>query len=291
MGGRRRKAVWTLAAVFGLLFFATSADALPKRVVSTFLCTDEYVFRLVPRGNIAALSNLSGDRNPVVSTIADKVGGIAQIRPETEAVLNFKPDLVVMYAGTNARLHANLAALGVPILDVPWDNSLADIRKTTLWLGEKFGALDKARAMLAQMDATLAAARRSAAHPSVRTLIYQPNGYAANGAVTQELMALAGLSDAAPQLAATRAGTVPVEEVIAAAPQLLILSGSSPVANTRADLILRHPALAALSGRTAFAYDPLLPLLCPGPWSADAATAFARFGARARLLGKRQARN
>ncbi len=260
-------------------------------MVSTFLCTDEYVFRLVPRGHIAALSFEAGDRHPVVSTIAHAVGGIPQIRPSTETVLNFQPDLVVMYAGTNARLHANLAALGVPILDVPWDNSLADIRKTTRWLGGKLGAPAKAEAMIARMDAELAAARRAAPHQPVRTLIYQPNGYAANGAVTLELMALAGLTDAVRGTAMTRAGTLPVEAVIAAAPELMILSGQRHAQGTRADLILHHPAFAALRGRTYAAWDPLPSLLCPGPWSAQAATAFAALGAKARLLGKRQVRN
>ncbi|HEY4944059.1 MAG TPA: ABC transporter substrate-binding protein [Rhizomicrobium sp.] len=260
-----------------------------RRIVSTFLCTDEYVFRLVPRGHIAALSFEAGDRNPVVSTIADQVGGIAQIRPSTETVLNFRPDLVVMYAGTMARLHTSLAALGVPILDVPWDNSLADIAKTTRALGAALGAPARAAALIAEMDAKLAAARRAAVRPSVRTLIYEPNGYATTGAVTRELMTLAGLADAAP--AASRSGTVPVEAVIAAAPELLILSGQKQALDARADLVLHHPALASLSGRTYSAWEPLLPLLCPGPWSADAATTFARLGAQARLLAKRQARN
>src|SRR5581483_4294947 len=71
------------------------ATAAPQRIVSTFLCTDEYLLRLVPRSRIAALSFEAGDRKPVVSTIADKVGGIPQIRPSTETVLNLSPDLVV----------------------------------------------------------------------------------------------------------------------------------------------------------------------------------------------------
>lgn len=290
-----RKGVWAFTVACGLLFFCNSALAAPphllQRVVSTFLCTDEYVFRLVPREHIAALSFEAGDRNPVVSTIADQVGGIAQIRPSTETVLNFRPDLVVMYAGTMTKLHANLVALGVPILDVPWANSLADVRKTTRTLGDRLGARARAEALLAQMEVKLAAARRAAPRPSVRTLIYEPNGYATTGGVTPELMALAGLSDAAAGYAVTRSGTIPVEEVIVAAPELLVLSGQRHVLDARAALVLHHPALAALAGRTYSAWERLLPLLCPGPWSADAATTFAALGAKARLLAKQRARN
>jgi iron complex transport system substrate-binding protein len=68
-----------LAALLG-----ARADAAPQRVVSTFLCTDEYVYRLVPRERIAALSYLSADRHPVVSTIVDKVKGIRLTRGSAE---------------------------------------------------------------------------------------------------------------------------------------------------------------------------------------------------------------
>ena len=277
--------------IFALVLGATAATAAPGRIVSTFLCTDEYVFRLVPREHIAALSFEAGDRHPVVSTIADKVGGVTQIRPSTETVLDLHPDMVVMYENTMPRLHANLLALGVRVLDVPWANSISDIRRTTLWLGEKLGAKTQALALLRTMDAKLAAARDAARHAAVRALLYEPNGYASQGGITDELMSLSGLSNAAPTLHPTRTGTVPVETVIAAAPELLIFSGQSGAPDSHAVLVQHHPALAALDGRTYSAWASLIPLACPGPWSADAALTFARLGAKARALAQHQARN
>jgi iron complex transport system substrate-binding protein len=274
-----RRAAFTFACA--LLFFCNSAAA-PQRVVSTNLCTDEYVFRLVPRRHIAALSFEAGDRHPVVSTIADKVAGIPLIRPSTETVLNLRPDLVVMFEGTEPLLHANLRALGARVLDLPYETSLDGVRKTTRMLGHALDAPDKAAAMIAQMDATLARARAMAVHPAVRTLIYEPNGYATSGAVTRELMATGGLMDAAPGYAANRLGQVPVEEVVASAPELLILSGRQSEANAQANLVQHHPALAALAGRSTAAWDALTPLICSGPWSAEAAVTFAALGSKAR---------
>lgn len=274
-----------------LLLWTEVAAAAPQRVVSTFLCTDEYVFRLVPREHIAALSFEAGDRHPVVSTIANKVDGIRQIRPSTETVLNLHPDLVVMYENTMPRLHANLLALGVRVLDVPWANSIADIRRTTLLLSAKLDAKARAAELLRTMDAKLAAAHRTALHPPVRTLLYEPNGYASLGGLTDELMALSGLVNAAPGMHPTRAGTVPVETVIATAPELLIFSGQSEAPDSHAVLVQHHPALGALAGRTYSAWASLIPLACPGPWSADVGVTFARLGAKARALAKRQARN
>ena len=286
----RQSPLAAVAAMLLLTYCVIPAIAAPQRVVSTFLCTDEYVFRLVPRAHIAALSFEAGDVHPVVSTIAAQIAGIAQIRPSTETVLNLHPNLVVMYQGTMPRLHANLVELGVPVLDVPWANSINDIRKTTAMLGEKLGARQAARELIAKMDARLAAVRAGAPHPPVRTLIYEPNGYATTGGLTEELMGIAGLTNAAPGLAPTRAGTIAVESVLAAAPELLIFSGQR-VADSRATLVLHHPALAALEGRTYTASSPLTALLCPGPWSADVAESFAEFGRKARVLAKRQARN
>src|SRR6185437_13846808 len=221
-GARLRKGAlgaatgWAVATA--LIFISTSGSvaATPQRIVSTNLCADEYVFRLVDRRHIAALSFEAGDRHPVVSTIADEVGGIAQIRPSAETVLSLHPDLVVMFAGTLPRLRAALDELHLPVLELPYADSLAAIRATTRMLGQG-------------MDAQLAAARRVAAGQSVRTLIYEPNGYATTGPVTEEVMAAAGLRDAAPVYALTRLGRIPVEEVIAAAPQLLVFSGQQAV--------------------------------------------------------------
>jgi iron complex transport system substrate-binding protein len=128
------------------------------------------------------------------------------------------------------------------------------------------------------MDAKLARVARVS--PPVKTLIFEANGYTGAGAVTDEMMAQAGLIDIAPSFKPTRLDTVPVEKVLADPPELLILSGDRATTNSRADLVQHHPALAALKSTVAWAR--LTPLLCPGPWSADAAATFAGLGAKAR---------
>jgi len=260
-------------------------------VVSTFLCTDEYVFRLVPREHIAALSWEATDRRPVVSTIADAAKHIRVIRPSTETVLALKPDLVVMYAGTNSRLHVNLKSAGIAVLDVPWANSLADVRAVTTMLGEKLGAPDKARVLLAGMDRRIAAAQARAPHPPVGAILYEPQGYASVAGVTDEIMRIAGITNVAPAGAMTRTGRLPVEAVIAAAPELLILGGEARSGTARAYAILHHPALKALQGHTTMEFANLTPLLCPGPWSLDSAETLGDLARKARTLAPKRAAN
>lgn len=282
---------WIVLGCAALILLTNPASSEPRRIVSTFLCTDEYVFRLVPRARIAALSFEATDRNPVVSTIADAARGISTIRPSAETVLMHHPDLVVMYAGTMPQLHAQLSKIGIPVLDVPWANSLADVRNVTRMLGEKLNARGRAKALLAGMDREIADAKAQAPHPSVRTLIYEPNGYSSTGGVTGEIMTLSGLVDAAPDLKPTRLDTLPVESVLAGAPELLILSGDRHTRNARADLVQHHPALAALDGRTYTAWARLTPLLCPGPWSLDAAETFTSLGDTARAVARARTRH
>jgi iron complex transport system substrate-binding protein len=272
--------VCRFVGLFTLLACA-AAQAAPQRVISADLCADEYVYRFVPRNHIVALSWLAGDKSPVVSTIADQVDGIALMRPSAEDILTRSPDLVVLTAGTNPRLRSQLADARIRVLEIPMAEALSQVRDVTRQLGIAFGASDRATALLRDMDRTLAEARALAASVPVPTLIYEASGYATSGAFADEIMAAAGLSDAAPGMNITRSGTIPIESVIATAPRLLILNRANGRAQSRADLVLQHPALAALDGKTSIASVSLVPLLCPGPWSAQVAPVLARLGQHA----------
>ncbi len=274
-----------LAAIGLALFAVAPAAAAPaQRVVSVFLCTDEYVYRLLPATRIAALSFLSADRHPVVSTIADQVKNIPLIPMSAEAALAAKPDLAVISEGTSSRVRDVLRLAGVSVIDVPFANSLDDIRKITRDLAAKLGVPETGEKLIAQMDTRLAAARAAAPQPPAKTLLYEPNGYTVSGGVTDAIMAVGGLANAAPQMRATRQGTIAVETVVADSPELLILNGKQGDTDSRARQLLRHPALAKLDSRTHVEWMKLTALLCPGPWSAKAAEDFANAARVARGL-------
>jgi iron complex transport system substrate-binding protein len=145
--------------------------------------------------------------------------------------------------------------------------------------------------MLAGMDRKIAAARAAAPRPPVKAILYEPNGYAGAGGITDEVMTLSGIANAAPQARLTRMGTLPVEAVIAAAPELLILGGEERSGSARAYAILHHPALKALEGKTYMEHAVLTPLLCPGPWSLDAAATFGDLARKAQALARGGARH
>lgn len=271
-------------ALIGVDFVQADRSTNPQRVVSAFLCTDEYVFRLIPRARIAGLSYLAGDTHPVVSTIASQVKGIPGVRASAEQVLSLHPDLVVTYQNTNARQTQLLRAAGIRVLEVPWAQSLSDVRRITKMLGHALNASVRAQALIHQMDAELAKARTHASRLAVQTLVYEPNGYTTAGGVTDEILFTAGLANAGNTAHLSRSGTLPVEGVLTLAPDLLILNGEHEGEPARADIVLHHPGLKALSDRTVVVRASLAPLLCPGPWSVQVAPQLAQWGRMARSL-------
>ncbi|MGH6872244.1 MAG: ABC transporter substrate-binding protein [Rhizomicrobium sp.] len=285
----RLKHSWHVGLLAAALSLASQALAAPQHVVSLLVCTDEYIFRLLPRDRIAALSYLAADRHPVVSTIADKVGGIPLIRQDAEAVLAKHPDLVVTDRDVNQKLHAVLAAAGIRVYDVPFADSFGDIRRTTLALGEVLGEPARAKALITAMDAKLAAARAHAPSPPVTTLIYEPNGYVTGDGVTDEILRAGGMRNAGPDMHQARNGTVPVEMIAYAPPELLVLNDAREATPAHADQLLHHPALTALGDTTMVAHLSLTPLLCPGPWSADAAAPLEALAVRARSQARLRA--
>jgi len=235
----------------------------------------------VPRNRIAAVSYLAADTHPVVSTVAEQAKGIPGVRASAEQVLALHPDLVVTYAGTNARQTQLLRVANVHVLEIPWAQSLADVRRITLMLGRQLDAEPRAEAMLREMDAQLRAAKFLAVHPPVRALIYEPNGYATGGGVTDEILSSAGLRNIGTGPGLTRSGTFPVEAVLAMTPELLVLNGAHEARPAKADIVLKHPALRALPANTLIVGMSLVPLLCPGPWSAGIAGTLAQLGRQA----------
>ena len=259
-----------------MAFAPACAQALPQRIVSTNLCTDEYLFRLVPAARIAALSELAGAMHPQISNIAGRIGSLRRIRPNAEEVLTLRPDLVLLYQGVNPRLAVQLRAAGVRVFEVPWAHSLAQVRGVTRLLGRVLGVPGRAHALLSAMANNLAAARVVAPHPPIPALIYEPNAYAPSGAIIDALMGAAGLTNSAPDLARSRQGTIPLEAVIAARPALLILNQAKDATPSLADAALEDPALAALKGQTRIVRVNLRGLLCAGPWLGRIALRLAR---------------
>jgi iron complex transport system substrate-binding protein len=236
----------TVVAILAMLLLASHAHAVPRRIVSLNLCTDELLLDLVPRERIAAVSHLAAD--PLVSAVADRAQTLPATRGEAESVLALDPDLVVAGTWTTPATLDLLERIGRRVLRVPLASDIAGIRESIRRVAAAVDEKAKGEALIGAFEADLRAAEDAA--PSGRTpsaLIYQVNGLSAGtGSLADALMRAAGLSNHAVVLGRGPGGALPLEVLAADPPDLVILSGPADEYRTVVAENLRHPALSAV---------------------------------------------
>ena len=258
-----------MAVMLALAPAAAKGDALPKRIVSLNLCTDQILVDLVPRQRIAAVSHLAAD--PLVSAVAEKARGIPWTRGEAEVVLSYAPDLVIAGEYTTPATVALLERLGLKVMKVPLASDIAGLRAVTYQIADAVGARDAADALLAEFDRRLRAVTVPHVPNMPTAVVYQVNGLAAGpGSLADSVLRAAGLRNLASELGLGPGGQLALEALVAKPPDLIILSG--PVDEYRAAIAdnLRHPALAAIMRAHASVTLPWRLWLCATPHLADA---------------------
>lgn len=260
-GGRR-----AVGLLLGALF-ACAVNLPPwpaaavDRVVSLNLCTDQMLVLLAPK-KVAALSTLA--RDPSLSFVASLAEHLPVVRASAEAVLRLHPDLIL---ATQYGAQATLALLQqehAPLLRVALPQDFPGIRQMTRRLAAALGVTERGEALLATMDASLAALP----HPdhAVRALVWQPRGLTAGpGTLMDAVLHAVGMTNV------SDGAHVSLEVLLRRPPDLLVVP-SAPAYPSLATASLEHPALAGLPRR---AIPPAL-TICAGPFSAEAATLLAR---------------
>ena len=184
-----------LAALACLLLCACSqvaergADA-PRRIVSLDYCADQYVLKFADREDILALSPDAGKRFSYMRAAAE---GIPTVRPRTADVLALRPDLVVRTYGGGHDIADFMKEPGVPVVQIGFPQSIAEVRGEVLRVGTELGKPDEAEKLVADMDRRLnALAERSG--PQREVLYMTPAGVTAGeGTLVHELFVAAGL--------------------------------------------------------------------------------------------------
>jgi iron complex transport system substrate-binding protein len=250
-----KKKILPFRYLMAMLLLSGPAHAF-NRVVSLNLCTDDLLVALAP-AKIAALSPLSRD-----PALALRVGSYPIVPPNAEAVLDLHPDLILAAAYGATTTVAILEARGLPVWRTSLPQDLTGIAAETLQLGALLGVPGRARALVEQMDRTLAAIPR---HDRGTALIFEARGYVDQpGTLGDAVLRAAGYRN---QAARPR---IDLESLVTNPPDLLVTARRPSFPSLATDL-LDHPVLARLRRR---AIDPTL-LICAGPWTAQAAASLA----------------
>jgi len=258
----------TMFAVAAAVCLAMPAGAKPHRIVSTNVCADQLVMLLADPQDIVSVSRLA--REPEISNFATQAARLPTNNARAEEIVELQPDLVVGDIQTGKQANRLARSIGVPVHLIDWPSSIADVRKIILAAGGVLDQQAKADGIVADMDRRIAAAAEERGI-AVTALVYEPNGMTTGtGTLTADILASAGLTNLAPGLTSSSYSAVPLERVITAAPQLLILDDAYTGSSSRAQALLKHPAFRALKGRTRIYRMPSRLWICPGPWIAEA---------------------
>ncbi|UZW54172.1 ABC transporter substrate-binding protein [Sphingobium sp. JS3065] len=234
----RGKAI--LAIFFGLALTG-AAPAPPKKIVSLNTCADQYVLALADAAQIAALSPYGHD--PELSAAIGKARRFRTLNRPAEEVLALRPDLLVGFPSGDSVVGAppgQWRTLGLASAD-SYPMILTQIRQVAAAVGHP----ERGEALIAKMSRDLAALPR-AGRGGVAAY-YQRRGYmTGTGTLVDDLMRRAGLVNLAGKLGKPALTQLPLEEMIAARPDWLIVeSGSEQVVDQGTEM-LHHPILRSI---------------------------------------------
>lgn len=211
-----------LALYIGALAFAGA----PMRVVSQTVGTDEMLMALADPGQIAALSVLS--RDPDFCSDATKAAKLPQLgASDAEAILRFRPDLVLMASFTKAETIAQIRRAGVPVLVMDHFDTLEDTYADLRIIGKAVGHPDRAESLIAALRARVdaLAARLKGVTPT-RVMAPSVYGYIAGRHTTfDDFCAHAGAINVAAEAGLEGHAPTPSEKVLTWKVDLLVLEG------------------------------------------------------------------
>ncbi len=211
----------------GVLAFAGA----PRRVVSQTAGTDEMLMALADPGQIAALSVPS--RNPDYCVDAAEAAAFPQLEAsDAEAILRFRPDLVLMASFSRAETIAQVRRAGIPVLVIDRFDSLEDTYADLRLIGKAVGHGDRADALIARLKARVdALAARLKGVTPVRLLAPSAYGYIAGRHTTfDDLCQRAGAVNVAAEAGLEGHAPIPSEKVLVWKVDRLVLEGTDRAA-------------------------------------------------------------
>lgn len=246
---------------------AAAADA-PRRIVSLNLCTDQLLAELVPPERIVGISTLGSD--PTLSATAAKLARFPKMKGSAEEVLALKPDLVIAGEYTTGASVELLRRLGQKVLVVPLATDFEGLRQTLRLMADAVGEPARGEVIIADFDERLRSARSLV--PSRPTAIaYQVNSLVSGPqSLVDAALEAAGYHNLARDLKLGPTGRLPLEQLIATPPDLIVLANAPNDFQTVLADNLRHPAFADLLRRRPNVHLPMPYWMCATPKLAEA---------------------
>lgn len=202
-------------------------DEAPRRVVSLAPNLTEIVYLLGREDLLVGVTRFCN--YPARAASLPRVGGI--VDPDVERIVAADPDLVLCTTDGNPKERVGvLEAMGIPCFAVGPQN-LAAVFRTIERVGELLGVPGKGRREADALRARAERVSREKRTPSPRVLFVvstSPVIAAGNGTFLDELVRIPGGRNAAGRFAG-RYPRLSVEDLIAAAPDIILVAGMTGV--------------------------------------------------------------
>jgi iron complex transport system substrate-binding protein len=223
-------------------FAAVAGDASLPSVASINLCADQLVLTLAAPEQVRTVSWLAAD--PEESLLAVEAARYPLNYGSAEELLRFDPDVVIAGSYTNAFTRALLARLGYTVVELKPETTIADIDRNLRLVASAIGRKERGDELIAQVhaDSERLVATRGARAPAA--VVVRPGGFTVGDhSLAQDLMTLAGVRNVAAEQGLDRWGSLSMETLLRAAPDLIVLTGYRASQPSLANAALAHPAL------------------------------------------------
>lgn len=251
---RAALALVALLAGCGTVPAPPRADGPSPTIVSLNPCTDAILAEVTAPGQLLAISHYSHD--PAASSMpAEQAARYPSTGGTVEEVLALAPDVVVASSYLDPASRAAFERLGVRVETLGIAASVGESVGQVRALAELAGQPQRGERLARRIEAAWGAAEFTG--PKVSTLLWQQGGLVPGpDSLVARLMDRAGLALHSAARGLGQGAYLPLEQVLADPPALVLASGG--------EAMLRHPALGAMTGTRWEQFDPSL-VYCAGP--------------------------
>lgn len=272
-------AIWALTVAFLWIVLsvpALRAEGRPLRIVSINACTDQLLYALADREQIAALTHYSVKDD--FSIFADEIreSGISLIQGNAEEVLKLKPDLVLAGTYTRRATRELLARFDVRVELFPPARNIAESKEVIRHVAELAGHPDKGDALIARIDHALKVQESVAGKPPALLQLQRAGYVSGSRTLIGDLLARLGVRNAATGLGVENIGVTSLEQALKMQADGLVMFNPFMTATDQGSAMLLHPALRTIYPPERRIVIPGRLVLCGGPSLPEAITELRR---------------
>jgi iron complex transport system substrate-binding protein len=279
-GGIDARAQRVRSRVLALLLLLTasnpSAATSQPRIASLNLCTDSMLLELGPALNVVSVTHLA--QQPALSPFAERAKQIPGNHGLAEEIIARAPDLILTGNSTADATGALLTRLGFRVEHFPTARSLASFTQDFRRLGRLLRREHEVEGLLAALQVRLSNLPTPHAGRQESALLISGNGYVPGPeTLADDLLAAAGLRNAAADFGVQGGGFLSLERLLQKPPQWLLLGSIGSTEPALAEAYLLHPAVRhAVADARHLIIVPEALWACGGTYFADAVTLIAR---------------